>query len=52
MPMKTVKSSFHFKGGVHPDYNKELARNKAIESIPLPAELIVSMSHHQGAPAK
>ena len=50
--MKTVKSSFHFKGGVHPDYNKELARNKAIESIPLPAELVVSMSQHLGAPAK
>ncbi|MBQ3344357.1 MAG: electron transport complex subunit RsxC [Kiritimatiellae bacterium] len=50
--MKTVKSSFHFKGGVHPDYNKELARGKAIESIPLPAELVVSMSQHLGAPAK
>ena len=50
--MKTVKSSFKFKGGVHPDYNKELARDKAIETLPLPAELVVSMSQHLGAPAK
>jgi len=50
--MKTVKSPFKFKGGVHPDYNKELARDKAIEKLPLPAELVVSMSQHLGAPAK
>ncbi|MBO7722060.1 MAG: endo-1,4-beta-xylanase [Kiritimatiellae bacterium] len=28
--MKTAKSAFKFKGGVHPDCNKELARDKAI----------------------
>ena len=50
--MKTVKSKFKFKGGVHPDYNKELARDKAIEAMPVPAELVVSMSQHLGAPAK
>ena len=50
--MKTVKSSFRFRGGVHPDYNKELARGKAIERLPLPSELVVSMSQHLGAPAK
>ncbi len=50
--MKTVKSSFKFRGGVHPDYNKELARGKAIEKMPVPAELVVSMSQHLGAPAK
>ena len=50
--MKTVKSPFKFKGGVHPDYNKELARDKAIETMPCPAELVVSMSQHLGAPAK
>jgi len=50
--MRTVKSNFKFKGGVHPDYNKELARDKAIETLPLPAELVVSMSQHLGAPAK
>ncbi len=50
--MKAVKSKFKFKGGVHPDYNKELAREKAIEPMPLPAELVISMSQHLGAPAK
>ena len=50
--MKTVKSRFKFKGGVHPDYNKELARGKAIEQMPCPPELVVSMSQHLGAPAK
>ena len=50
--MKTVKSPFKFKGGVHPDYNKELARGQAIELMPCPAELVISMSQHLGAPAK
>ena len=50
--MKTVKSTFRFRGGVHPDYNKDLARGKAIERMPVPAELVISMSQHLGAPAK
>ena len=50
--MKTVKSQFKFKGGVHPDYNKELAKDKAIVQMPVPAELVISMSQHLGAPAK
>ncbi len=50
--MKTVKSSFKFKGGVHPQYNKELSRDNPIEILPLPAELVISMSQHLGAPAK
>lgn len=49
--MKTVRSTFRFKGGVHPDYNKELARGKAVEQMPCPAELVISMSQHLGAPA-
>ena len=50
--MKTVKSSFKFHGGVHPEYHKDLARDKSIEKIPLPATLVISMSQHLGAPAK
>lgn len=49
--MKTVRSTFRFKGGVHPDDNKELARGKAVEQMPCPAELVISMSQHLGAPA-
>ena len=50
--MKTVKSQFKFKGGIHPDYNKELAKDKAIVEMPCPAALVISMSQHLGAPAK
>ena len=50
--MKVVKSAFKFKGGVHPDYNKGLANNKLIEALPMPSELVISMSQHLGAPAK
>ena len=49
--MKTVRSTFRFKGGVHPDDNKELARGKAVETMPCPTELVVSMGQHLGAPA-
>lgn len=49
--MKTVRSTFRFKGGVHPDDNKDLARGKAVETMPCPAELVISMSQHLGAPA-
>lgn len=50
--MKTIRSTFRFKGGVHPDDNKELARGKAVETMPCPAELVVLMGQHLGAPAK
>ena len=50
--MKVTKAKFKFKGGVHPPYNKDLARGKAIEHLPMPKELAVSMSQHLGAPAK
>ena len=50
--MKTVRRAFRFKGGVHPDDHKDLARGKAIEQMPCPAELVVSMGQHLGAPAK
>ena len=50
--MKTVKSPFQFPGGVHPRYHKDLTEGKAIEALPLPAKLAISMSQHLGAPAK
>ena len=50
--MKTTTSSFKFHGGVHPQYNKDLAASKPIEAMPLPKQLVVSMSQHLGAPAK
>ena len=43
--MKTFKI-----GGIHPPENK-LSRNKAIENIPLPKQVIVFLSQHLGVPA-
>ena len=45
-----AKITFHI-GGVHPDDSK-IARNRAIEVLPLPQTVYVSMSQHLGAPAK
>ena len=50
--MKTIKAQFGFKGGVHPQYHKDLAAEQPIERLPLPKTLAISMSQHLGAPAK
>ena len=39
-----------FFGGVHPVYDKELANGRAIETMPLPAKLIVHFVQNLGAP--
>lgn len=41
-----------FKGGVHPKERKELAENKAIENLPLPATVIIPIIQHIGAPSE
>src|SRR3989339_2040451 len=41
-----------FKGGVHPDDAKSLSKNCAIETMPLPSEIVLPVSQHIGAPAK
>ena len=43
-------TTFHI-GGVHPDDSK-IARDCAIEVLPLPQTVYVSMAQHLGAPAK
>ena len=50
--MKTVKAQFGFRGGIHPQYHKDLTADLPIERLPLPRTLAVSMSQHLGAPAK
>ena len=40
-----------FPGGLHPPDNKQWSAHKPIETCPLPAELIVPLSQHIGAPA-
>ena len=39
------------RGGVHPDDMKRLTKDKAVDRLPMPGELYVSMSQHLGAPA-
>lgn len=39
------------KGGIHPDDKKSLSKDSKIQKLPMPDELIVSMSQHLGAPA-
>ena len=39
-----------FLGGIHPQDGKELAKEKPVEEMPVPAELVVPMSQHIGAP--
>ena len=39
------------RGGVHPDDMKRLSKDRKLERLPMPEELIVSMSQHLGAPA-
>ena len=50
--MKVISAPYYFKGGVHPQYRKDLASAFAIKVLPLPAKLTVPMSMHLGAPAK
>jgi electron transport complex protein RnfC len=50
--MRTTSALFKLRGSIHPEYFKGLARDKAIETMPLPERLCVSMAQHLGAPAK
>lgn len=41
-----------FYGGIHPDDGKALSRNKAIEVLPAPEQVVIPMSLHVGAPCE
>lgn len=49
--MKVSKSLFQFRGGVHPTYHKTATATLPIRILPAPAQLVLSMSQHLGAPA-
>jgi len=40
-----------FTGGIHPPDNKQWSSHKAIEDCPLPAEFVVPLAQHIGAPS-
>jgi len=48
----SLKAPYKVNGGVHPQYNKDLAKEQPIRKMPLPALLRVTMAQHLGAPAK
>lgn len=39
-----------FRGGIHPPYQKEATAHKATEDLSLPAEVVIPMQQHVGAP--
>lgn len=43
---------FPIRGGIHPEYRKELTSEKAIEALPMPAELFIPLQQHIGATAE
>ncbi|AFM25571.1 electron transport complex subunit RsxC [Desulfomonile tiedjei] len=40
------------KGGIHPEEHKELTEHLSIEEMPAPAQVVLPLSMHFGAPAK
>ncbi len=43
---------FAIRGGIHPEYRKELAAEKAITPLPMPAHLTIMLQQHIGAPPR
>ncbi|MBE0478387.1 electron transport complex subunit RsxC [Candidatus Aerophobetes bacterium] len=41
-----------FKQGIHPPEKKELSKDKKIEKVPLPPQVIIHLSQHTGAPCR
>ena len=39
-----------FLGGIHPNDGKRYSMDKAIETAPLPQQVVIPMSQHIGAP--
>ncbi|MBF0562542.1 MAG: electron transport complex subunit RsxC [Alphaproteobacteria bacterium] len=42
---------FAIRGGIHPDYRKELSASAAIVALPMPRVLTLPLQQHLGAPA-
>jgi len=43
---------FPIRGGIHPQYRKELTGDCAIEALPLPSRLYIPLQQHIGVPAE
>ncbi len=45
-------STVIFKGGIHPEYDKELTASLAIASLPVPQRVAIPLQQHIGAPCE
>jgi Na+-translocating ferredoxin:NAD+ oxidoreductase subunit C len=45
-------SSSVFKGGIHPDYQKEITSSMAVTTMKLPEKVVIPMQQHIGAPCE
>lgn len=41
-----------FRGGIHPQYGKEMTCHLGIETLPAPEQVVLPMAQHAGAPAE
>ena len=51
-PIGTPRILFDFHGGIHPPENKQQSNQVPIRPGPLPAQLVLPLNMHLGAPAK
>ena len=47
-----MSTQFSFHGGVHPPENKHRTTGLSVQAAPIPAELVVPLSQHIGAPSE
>ena len=50
--MKKIVKALTFKQGIHPEYNKELTKDKPLKNAKRPEEVIIPLKQHIGAPLK
>ncbi|MCK5902880.1 MAG: electron transport complex subunit RsxC [Cocleimonas sp.] len=52
MSLLTKSSFWTFHGGVHPECHKAMSTQRAIQTLPLPKQLIIPVQQHIGSPAE
>ena len=50
--LNALKLKRSFKGGVHPNENKQYTESKPTEELPLPEKVIIPLQQHLGRPSK
>lgn len=47
-----MKAKAIFKGGIHPEYHKEITATLATVTLPLPGKVVIPLQQHIGAPCE